>query len=36
VNEDWLDRIVVIVAHLFVAGEDQALQVMLIRFQVEG
>jgi hypothetical protein len=34
--EDWLDVIQAIVAHLVVAGEDQALQVMLIGFQVEG
>jgi hypothetical protein len=36
VNEDWLDVILAIVAHLIVSGEDQALQAMLIGLQVEG
>jgi hypothetical protein len=35
VDEDWLDVILTIVAHLVVAGEDQALQAMLIGYQVE-
>jgi hypothetical protein len=36
VKEDLLDVILAIVAHLVIAGEDQALQVMLVGFQVEG
>jgi hypothetical protein len=36
VNEDLLHVSLAVVAHLVVAGEDQALQAMLIGFQVVG
>jgi hypothetical protein len=36
VHEDLLHVSLAVVAHLVVAGEDQALQAMLIGFQVEG
>jgi hypothetical protein len=36
VHEDLLHVSLPVVAHLVVAGEDQALQAMLIGFQVEG
>lgn len=35
-HEDLLHVSLAVVAHLVVAGEDQALQAMLIGFQVEG